>query len=104
MLDDGGYQVGKLAKCFYPTGFEISSPNNAEAEAQTLEWVKQEKAVLFEPAIRFETSLCGQIFWWMTVCANTLRFTKLDKLEDIQRRFFKFVSNLQMYHLYLINL
>jgi hypothetical protein len=54
MLADGGYQVGELAKCFYPTGVEISSPNNVEAEAQTLEWLKQDKVVLFEPAIRFE--------------------------------------------------
>jgi hypothetical protein len=54
MLADGGYQVGELAKCFYPTGVEISSPNNAEAEAQTLDWLKQDKVVLFEPAIRFE--------------------------------------------------
>ena len=46
--------MGELAKCFYPTGVEISSPNNAEAEAQTLEWLKQDKVVLFEPAIRFE--------------------------------------------------
>ena len=38
MLADGGYQVGELAKCFYPTGVEISSPNNAVAEAQTLKW------------------------------------------------------------------
>jgi hypothetical protein len=52
MLADGGYQVGELAKCFYPTGVEISSPSNADAEAQTLEWLKQGKVVLFEPAIR----------------------------------------------------
>jgi hypothetical protein len=49
-----GLSGGELAKCFYPTGVEISSPNNAEAEAQTLEWLKQDKVVLFEPAIRFE--------------------------------------------------
>jgi hypothetical protein len=54
MLADGGYQVGELAKCFYPTGVEISSPHNTEAEAQTLEWLKHDKVVLFEPAIRFE--------------------------------------------------
>ena len=54
MLADGGYQVGELAKCFYPHGVEISSPHNAEAEAQTLEWLKQDKVVLFEPAIRFQ--------------------------------------------------
>ncbi len=46
--------MGELAKCFYPTGVEISFPNNADAEAQTLKWLKQDKVVLFEPAIRFE--------------------------------------------------
>jgi hypothetical protein len=53
MLADGGYQVGELAKCFYPTGIEISSPDNSEAEAQTLKLLNQEKVVLFESAIRF---------------------------------------------------
>jgi hypothetical protein len=63
MLADGGYQVGELAKCFYPHGVEISSPHNAEAEAQTLEWLKQDKVVLFEPAIRFQDCFGGWTFW-----------------------------------------
>jgi hypothetical protein len=29
MLAVEGYQVGELAKCFYPHGVEISSPHNA---------------------------------------------------------------------------
>ncbi len=37
MLADVGYQVGELAKCFYPYGVEISSPHNAEAEARTFD-------------------------------------------------------------------
>jgi hypothetical protein len=37
ILADGGYQLGELAKCFYPYGVEISSHHNAEAEAQTLD-------------------------------------------------------------------
>jgi hypothetical protein len=57
MLADGGYQVGELAKCFYPTGIEISSLNSAEAEAQTQALLKQDQVVLFEPAIRFNDYL-----------------------------------------------
>lgn len=57
MLADGGYQVGELAKCFYPDGIEISSLNNAEAEAQTQALLKQDQVVLFEPAIRFNDYL-----------------------------------------------
>jgi hypothetical protein len=57
MLADGGYQVGELAKCFYPAGIEISSLNSAEAEAQTQSLLKQDQVVLFEPAIRFNDYL-----------------------------------------------
>ena len=57
MLADGGYQVGELAKCFYPAGIEISSLNSAEAEAQTLQLLKQDQVVLFDPAIRFNDYL-----------------------------------------------
>ena len=51
MLADGGYQVGLLAKCFYPNGIEISSSNSAEAEEQTQELLKLDQVVLFEPAM-----------------------------------------------------
>jgi len=57
MLADGGYQVGLLAKCFYPNGIEISSSNSAEAEKQTQELLKLDQVVLFEPAIRFNDYL-----------------------------------------------
>jgi hypothetical protein len=57
MLADGGYQVGELAKCFYPAGIEISSLNSSEAEAQTQALLKQDQVVLFEPAIRFNDYL-----------------------------------------------
>ena len=57
MLADGGYQVGELAKCFYPAGIEVSSLNSAEAEAQTQALLEQDQVVLFEPAIRFNDYL-----------------------------------------------
>ena len=53
-LADGGYQVGELAKCYYPAGIEVSAPNDAEAERQTQELLEAENVVIFEPAIRFE--------------------------------------------------
>ncbi len=53
MLADGGFQVGELAKCFYPTGIQISSQHNSEAEAETLELLKRDQVVVFEAAIRF---------------------------------------------------
>ena len=52
MLAEGGYQVGEIAKQLYPDGIEIEARDNAEAEAQTLEYLKRENVVLFEPAIR----------------------------------------------------
>lgn len=52
MLADGGYQVGELAKCFYPEGIEVESINHEEALAQTAELLKQEIVTIFEPAIR----------------------------------------------------
>ena len=52
MLADGGYQVGELAKCFYPDGIEVESINHEKALAQTAELLKQEYVTIFEPAIR----------------------------------------------------
>ncbi len=52
MLADGGYQVGELAKCFYPNGIEVESINHKDALAQTAELLKQENVTIFEPAIR----------------------------------------------------
>lgn len=53
MLADGGYQVGELAKQLYPDGIEIEARDHAEAEARTLEYLRRDNVVLFEPAIRF---------------------------------------------------
>lgn len=52
-LAEGGFQVGELAKRMYPDGVEITSKDNAAAEAETAEWLKQDVVTLFEPAIRF---------------------------------------------------
>jgi hypothetical protein len=53
-LADGGYQVGELAKQYFPGGHDINTLDYEEAEAQTNELLKQENVVIFEPAIRYK--------------------------------------------------
>ena len=53
-LADGGYQVGELAKLYFPNGHDITTLDYEEAEAQTLELLKQDEVIIYEPAIRFE--------------------------------------------------
>ena len=35
MLAEGGYQVGELAKLYYPSGIEIETMNHHDAEVRT---------------------------------------------------------------------
>lgn len=52
-LAEGGFQVGELAKCYYPGGHDITTLDYEDAERQTNELLKQDKVVIYEPAIRF---------------------------------------------------
>lgn len=52
-LAEGGYQVGELAKHYFPGGHDITTLNHKEAEEQTNELLKQDKVIIYEPAIRF---------------------------------------------------
>lgn len=52
-LADGGFQVGELAKCYYPDGHDITSLNYEQSVQQTNALLKQENVVIFEPAIRY---------------------------------------------------
>jgi hypothetical protein len=53
-LADGGHQVGELAKYYFPNGHDITTLDYNEAEAQTLELLKQDDVIIYEPAIRFK--------------------------------------------------
>ena len=53
-LAKGGFQVGALAKCYWPGGVEITSMDYDKAEAQTMELLKQENIVIFEAALKFK--------------------------------------------------
>jgi len=50
MLAQGGYVVGTMATLLYPDGIEITG-NTSEAVQKTLDYLKLENVVLFEPAI-----------------------------------------------------
>jgi len=52
-LADGGYQVGELAKLYYPGGKQINALNHEEAEKDTKKLLNEnEDIVIFEAAIR----------------------------------------------------
>ena len=53
MLAEGGYQVGELAKARYPNGIEIEGFDHQKVVQQTQLHLRQDKVVLFEPAILF---------------------------------------------------
>lgn len=53
-LAEGGFQVGELAKCYFPSGVDITTLDYTIAEQQTHELLKQPKAIIFEPAIRYK--------------------------------------------------
>lgn len=53
MLADGGYQVGELAKCYYPDGIEVSAIAHEEALKQTALLLQRDKVTIFEAAIRY---------------------------------------------------
>jgi hypothetical protein len=53
-LASGGFQVGELAKCYYPEGIEIEGLDYEKSWSKTQEYLKQENVVLFEAAIKFE--------------------------------------------------
>ena len=53
-LAEGGFQVGELAKCYHPGGYDITTLDYSEAERQTDELLKQDKVIIYEPAIKFK--------------------------------------------------
>lgn len=53
-LAEGGFQVGELAKCYFPGGYEIETLDYDEALRQTNELLKQDHVIIYEAAVRFE--------------------------------------------------
>jgi hypothetical protein len=53
-LAEGGFQVGALAKCYYPDGNDITTLDYEESLAQTWELLQQENVTIFEAAIKYD--------------------------------------------------
>lgn len=53
-LAQGGYQVGELAKHYYPGGHDITTLDHVDALQETDELLKLDNVVIYEAAIRFE--------------------------------------------------
>jgi hypothetical protein len=53
-LAEGGFQVGALAKCYYPEGIEITTLDHQEAIQRTNKLLKRDNVTIFEAAISFE--------------------------------------------------
>jgi len=52
-LAEGGFQVGELAKCYYPEGHNIHTLNYDQALEQTNKLLEQENVVIFEAAVKY---------------------------------------------------
>ncbi len=53
-LAEGGFQVGELAKFYFPGGHDITTLDYNEALTQTKELLKQDDVIIYEAAIRAE--------------------------------------------------
>lgn len=53
-LAEGGFQVGALAKCYYPDGVEITERDYVIPIEKTNELLKRENVVIFEAAFRYK--------------------------------------------------
>ncbi len=53
-LAEGGFQVGSLAKSYYPLGIEVSEIGYDDSVQETLELLKRQNVVIFEAAFMWE--------------------------------------------------
>lgn len=53
-LADGGFQVGALARCYFPDGHMAGQLDDRTALAETSRFLQQENVVLYEPAFLHE--------------------------------------------------
>lgn len=53
-LAEGGFQVGELAKLYFPNGTEIKSLDYETSLSQTDKLLKEENVIVYEPAIKYQ--------------------------------------------------
>lgn len=53
-LAEGGFQVGELAKIYYPGGVEITSGDKDQAASETAKLLEKENVTIYEASFKFE--------------------------------------------------
>ena len=53
-LAEGGFQVGELAKCYFPNGHNIDSLDYNTALQETNALLERDEVIIYEPAIQYE--------------------------------------------------
>ena len=54
-IAEGGYQVGELAKCYFPNGHDITTLDYEEAKNKRTNFLKQEKVIIYELQLDLKT-------------------------------------------------
>jgi hypothetical protein len=75
-LAEGGYQVGELAKLYFPGGTEVKATDHEAALAQTGKLLAQEDAIIYEAAVRH-----GSLFVRVDVLVKSGRQLKLVEVK-----------------------
>jgi hypothetical protein len=75
-LAEGGFQVGELAKCYFPGGHDITSLDYKKSLAETNKLLQQENVIIYEPAIRFQN-----LFIRVDVLVKTGNLVKLIEVK-----------------------
>ena len=75
-LAEGGYQVGELAKLYFPGGTEVKATDHEAALAQTGKLLAQEDVVIYEAAVRH-----GSLFVRVDVLVKSGRQLKLVEVK-----------------------
>ena len=53
-LAEGGFQVGELAKCYFPNGYDITEIGYEDSINKTNELLKKENVIIYEAAIKYK--------------------------------------------------
>lgn len=53
-LAEGGFQVGELAKCYFPDGYDITEKGYEESLKKTNDLLQKENVIIYEAAIKYQ--------------------------------------------------
>ena len=75
-LAEGGYQVGELAKYYYPNGHNIDTLDYDDALDQTNKLLEQDNVVIFEAAVKY-----NDLFIRVDILEKRGKFIKLIEVK-----------------------